>query len=128
MARDIDIDQLVSEITRSVQEYTDDVEKGIDQHLDEVAEKVRQEAETSAPKHTGKYAKGFKVSDQSKGTLKRLVVWNKKHSRRVHLLEFGHAKRGGGRVRAYPHLRPAYEHHAAHLVDDIKRIIRNGGR
>lgn len=77
MASDIEIDQLVSEITRAVQEYTDDVEKGIDQHLDEVAEKVRQEAETSAPKHTGKYAKGFKVSDQSKGTLKRLVVWNK---------------------------------------------------
>ncbi|MGG1673319.1 HK97 gp10 family phage protein [Paenibacillus sp. NRS-1783] len=123
----MDIDQLAAEITRAVREYTDDVEKGIEKRVDEVAELVRQDAVTNAPKRTGKYAKGFKVTKEDKGGNSRRIVWNKKYASRVHLLEMGHAKRGGGRVQAYPHLRPAFDTRAAGLPDDIKRIIRNGG-
>lgn len=123
----ISIDQLAAAITDAVREYTEDVTDAIERKVDETANEVRDEAERSAPKRTGKYAKGFKVSKQDGPGKARRVIWNKKHYRLVHLLEFGHAKRGGGRVQAYPHLRPAYDKFGAKLPDDIKRIIQNGG-
>ncbi|WP_419877729.1 HK97 gp10 family phage protein [Brevibacillus centrosporus] len=124
---DISLDQLAAEITRVVREYTEDVSEAVEKKVDEVADKVLAEVTVSAPKRTGGYAKGFKVTKQDGGDKTRRVIWNKKDYRRVHLLEFGHAKRGGGRVKAYPHLRPAYDKHAEELTDDIKRIIQNGG-
>ena len=123
----IDIGQLASEITKAVMEYTEDVSEAIDKRVDEVAKEVRDEAAREAPKRTGDYAKGFKVTKQDSGGSSRRIVWNKKHSRRVHLLEFGHAKRNGGRVQGRPHLRPAYDRFGAKLPDEIARIIRNGG-
>lgn len=123
----ISIDQLANEITQAVQEYTEDVSEAIDRKVTEVADQVLQEVKSTAPKHTGKYAKTFvKTSKGAEGKTK-FVIWNKKNYRRVHLLEFGHAKVKGGRVAARPHLRPAYEKYGAQLPEQIKRIIRNGG-
>ncbi|MDO3680564.1 HK97 gp10 family phage protein [Paenibacillus ehimensis] len=120
---DISVDQLADAITKAVREYTEDVSEAIDRKVDEVAENIRATTTAEAPKMSGKYAKGFKVTKQGN----RRYVWNKKDHRRVHLLEFGHAKLGGGRVQAYPHLRPAYDKHVGELEDGVKRIIRNGG-
>lgn len=123
----ISIDRLADELVSAVKEYTDDVSEGVRKTVDRTARKVLQETKTLAPKRTGEYAKSFGITkDDGFGTTKR-IVWNKKHYRRVHLLEFGHAKVNGGRVPAYPHLRPAYDKHAANLDDEIKEIIRNGG-
>ena len=123
----IPIDRLAAEITKAVQEYTEDVSEAIERKVDEVAEKVLQEVKQTAPKRTGKYRRGFvKTNRDAPGRTKR-IVWNRRHYMLVHLLEFGHAKRGGGRVAARPHLRPAYDKHAGNLPDEIKRIIRNGG-
>lgn len=119
----ISIDQLAASIANAVREYTVDVTEAIEKKVDEVAEDVRAAAERAAPKNTGNYASGFKVTRQGD----RRFIWNKKDHRRVHLLEFGHAKRNGGRVRAFPHLRPAYDEFGAKLPDEIKQIIRNGG-
>ena len=44
----------------------------------------------------------------------------------AHLLEHGHAKRGGGRVRARPHILPAQEAAEQQLMHDIERGLRNG--
>ncbi|MED5052697.1 HK97 gp10 family phage protein [Anoxybacillus rupiensis] len=123
----IPIDQLAHEITSAVREYTEDVAVAIDKKVDQVANKVLKEAQALAPKRTGEYAKTFVKTKEGGYGEHRRIIWNKKHYRRVHLLEFGHAKVNGGRVPAYPHLRPAYEKHAANLPDEIKEIIRNGG-
>lgn len=125
----ISIDQLADAIVSAVREYTEDVSEAIEQEVDATADEVLKEVQTNHAykDRTGKYTKGFKVTKQDMPGRTRRVVWNKKHSRRVHLLEFGHAKRGGGRVRAFPHMRPAYDKHAAQLPERIKRIIRNGG-
>ena len=123
----IPIDRLADELVQAVKEYTDDVAEGVRKKVDETARKVLQETKALARKRTGEYAKGFGITkEDGYGTTKR-IVWNKKHYRRVHLLEFGHAKVNGGRVPAYPHLRPAYEKHAADLPNELKRVIENGG-
>jgi Bacteriophage HK97-gp10, putative tail-component len=124
---DIRIDQLADELVSAIKEYTDDVEVAVRKKVDETARKVLKEAQALAPKRTGEYARTFTITkEDGYGTTKR-IIWNKKHYRRVHLLEFGHAKVNGGRVPAYPHLRPAYEKHAADLPKELKRVIENGG-
>lgn len=123
----VNINDLANEITSAVREYTEDVSTSIAKKVDEVAKEVLKETKQMAPKRTGEYARTFKITKEDTfGSTKR-IIWNKKHYRRVHLLEFGHAKVNGGRVPAYPHLRPAYDKHAANLDDEIKEIIRNGG-
>lgn len=126
---DVPIDRLADEITKAIQEYTEDVAKAIEKKVDEVADQVLEEVKNNHPytDRTGEYTKGFVKTKSDEYGKTRRVIWNKKHYRRVHLLEFGHAKKNGGRVQAFPHLRPAYEKYGAALPDHIKRIIRNGG-
>jgi hypothetical protein len=123
----VPIDRLAEAIADAFREYTEDVSNAIDRKVDETADKVLNAVVTDAPKRSGKYAKGFRKTKQDNPGRTKRVIWNKKDYRRVHVLEFGHAKRGGGRVRAFPHLRPAYDKYGADLPEDIKRIIRNGG-
>lgn len=123
----IPIDRLADELVLAIKEYTEDVEIGVRKAVDKTAREVLKEAQALAPKRTGEYAKTFTITKDDGYGVTRRIIWNKKHYRRVHLLEFGHAKVNGGRVQAYPHLRPAYEKHGAKLPDELKRIIQNGG-
>lgn len=125
----VSVDQLAAEIAKFVKAYTDDVAAAIEQEVDRTADDILNEIKTNHPyrDRTGEYTKGFRKTKRDEPGRTRRIIWNRKHYRRVHLLEFGHAKRGGGRVPAYPHLRPAYDKHAPRLVDRIKEIIRNGG-
>lgn len=123
----IPIERLAAEITKAVSEYTEDVSAAIETEVKNTADQVLAEVKRTAPKNTGEYARTFVKTDKSLPGKRRYVIWNKKHYRRVHLLEFGHAKVNGGRVPAYPHLRPAHDRYASEMVENIKRIIRNGG-
>lgn len=125
----IPIDQLAGEVTKAVQEYTEYVSEGIALTVDEIANEVLMETAMRAPHRTGQYARGFIKTNKSLGSHsnRRYVIWNKKHYRLVHLLEFGHAKRGGGRVPAQPHMIPVYDKWAPELENRIKRVIKNGG-
>jgi len=133
MAKKTSIDQLANEITRAVKEYTDDVSAGIKLTVDDVATAVLIETALEAPQSDsvtrGEYARSFVKTNKSLGSHghRKYVIWNKKHYRRVHLLEFGHAKVNGGRVDEIPHMRPVYDKWEPVLLSRIKRVIRNGG-
>jgi len=124
---DINIDDFAREMTDMIREYTEDVSAAIDAEVDNTAIKVLKEVKRLARKRSGEYARTFVITNKSLPGNRKYVVWNKKHYRRVHLLEYGHAKVGGGRVRAYPHLDPAHRRYGLTMPDRIKRIIENGG-
>ena len=130
MAETVKVDDLAAAITAAVREYTEDVSEAIAQKVDQTADLVLADAKAGGQyeDRTGEYRKGWKKTKADEYGRTRRIIWNKDGYRRVHLLEFGHATRGGtGRVRAFPHLVPAYEKHGAPLPDHIRRIIRNGG-
>lgn len=73
------------------------------------------ELKSTSPTRSGGYASGWKASSKtgSEG-LVSVTVHNAKKPGLTHLLEKGHAKwlwgrPTGGRVRAFPHIAPAYE-------------------
>ena len=80
---------------------TDDLKKSVRK----AGNTVRKDIAASAPKDTGAYAKSWSVkkTKETSNSLE-LTVHSKNRYQLAHLLEHGHAKRGGGRVAARPHI------------------------
>lgn len=82
---------------------------------------------SNIPERTGDYKKSFalKKTYDSVGELHYTLHNKSPEYRKAHLLEYGHAKRGGGRVRAFPHWKDAQK-----IVDELperlKRRIEGG--
>ena len=79
---------------------------------------------------TGKYSKGWTSSYKSmwtskskQGALFNGVIYNKDVPGLPHLLEHGHAKRYGGRVRAYPHIAETESAIMLKYYDEVKKIL-----
>ena len=123
----VSIDGFAAEMTRLMREYTDDVTEGVSREVDNTAKAVCNAVKAGAPKDSGKYAAGWGVTKQGTRESPKRIVWNKKYPGLPHLLEFGHAMVGGGRVSGRAHIRPAYEAHGAQLPEHIARIIQRGG-
>lgn len=128
MARnDIAIDQLARAITQAVQAYTQEVSEAIAEAVEETASECVKEVKANSPKRTGDYAKGWRIVREDKRGYSKRTIWNKRHYRLVHLLEKGHALRGGGRARSFPHVGPAERKYVEKLTNRIREIVRNGG-
>ncbi|ADL52146.1 HK97 gp10 family phage protein [Clostridium cellulovorans] len=125
---DIDISRLAATITETIGSYTEEISEAIEVEVNQTTKDTLKKIRETSPSDRGKYKKGFKITKiKERGQVKN-VIWNKKYSGLVHLLEFGHAKRNGGRVQAVKHVEPAFDSVAGDLEDRIKSIIQNGGR
>lgn len=82
---------------------------------------VKDDINSSAPVRTGKYAKSWRsrVTAEDASSIE-VTVYSPSRYMLAHLLEHGHAKRNGGRVRAIPHIGPA----EAHAEKEIERMLR----
>ena len=90
----------------------------------DAGETVRKEIAETAPKDTGAYAKSW-VSKETEKTLRgsTVTVYSPSRYRIAHLLEHGHAKRGGGRVEARPHIAAAEEKGEKQLEEDLRKAL-----
>ena len=123
--RSVKIDQMASAIQECLDEYkemaTDEMKKAIKK----AGKTVKEDINGSAPVLTGKYAKSWtsRVTAEDSVSLE-VTVYSPSRYMLAHLLENGHAKRGGGRVRAIPHIAPAEEHGMEQLENDLERALR----
>ena len=108
MAQTVSIDRLAETIMTGLKEYADATTDLVKQSVQEVSKEVKKEIVTNAPKRTGAYKKSW-AAKKTKETSNSLVmtVHSKNRYQIAHLLEHGHAKRGGGRVASIPHIEPA---------------------
>jgi len=104
------IDNLADEIMKGLTEYVDLAEADMKKAVRKTATAVRKDISANAPKRTGKYAASWtaKKTKENSHSLE-MTVHSKDRYQLAHLLEKGHAKRGGGRVAGRPHIAPAEE-------------------
>ena len=124
MADVIKVDDLAGEIVLAVKTYTEEVGAAIEEAVKETAQALAADLRETSPKKTGEYAKGWTARKEGPG---KYVVYNKKKPQLTHLLEHGHAKRGGGRVEGRPHIGPAVDKHIPAMERRIEQIIERGG-
>ena len=110
MGRTITVDELADVINEGLKEYADLATEEVKGAVRKSAKAVKDQINGSAPVRTGRYAKSWKVKTtaESANGLEQ-TVYSPSRYMLSHLLEKGHAKRGGGRVRAIPHIAPAEE-------------------
>ena len=110
MGRNVQIGDLADVIMETLEDYADLAAEDVKQAVREAGDTVRDEIRTHAPKDTGDYAKSWavKTKKESSNAL-QVTVHSRNRYQIAHLLEHGHAKRGGGRVAARPHIAAAEE-------------------
>ena len=118
------IDSLADDIMAGLQEYAELADDAMKTAVKKTATSVKKEISANAPKKSGDYAKSWKATKvvENSHTLK-MTVHSKDHYRLAHLLEKGHAKRGGGRVAGKPHIAPAEENGTEMLTNLITEAL-----
>ena len=127
MGKEISISQLSAAVMEELEGYADLAAEDMKSAVKKAAITVRKDIETSAPKNTGDYAKSWavKTTKESSNAL-QVTVHSRNRYQLAHLLEYGHAKRGGGRVAARPHIAAAEEAGIEQLEREIERSLTNG--
>ena len=122
MTQTISIEQLAETIMSGLTEYANTTTDLVKTSVKQVSKEVKKEIQLNAPKRTGVYKKSW-ATKKTKETSNSLVmtVHSKNRYQIAHLLEHGHAKRGGGRVAAIPHIAPAEAKGEESLKNKIER-------
>lgn len=110
MSRTVSIDEMAAAINEGLEEYAELSAENVKKAVKKTSKAVKDQINSSAPVRTGRYARSWavKTTAESSQSLEQ-TVYSPSRYMISHLLEKGHAKRGGGRVRAIPHIAPAEE-------------------
>ena len=127
MSRKISIDALTDTVMEYLNEYADTSAADVKKAVKNAGTTVKKEIQSSAPKNTGAYSKSWSVKN-TKETSRSLevTVYSRNRYQLAHLLEHGHAKRGGGLVAGRSHIAPAEEAGIRQLEAEIERSLRDG--
>ena len=123
----VTIDSLADAVMEGLTEYADLATDDMKAAVRKAGNTVRNQIKETAPKNTGAYAKSWSVkTERETSSSLQLIVHSRNRYQLAHLLEFGHAKRGGGRVAAQPHIAPAEEKGVGELEREIERSLSHG--
>lgn len=124
----INVDQLGAEIARELSKFNQEVVEKVNLSSEKVGKAAVKQLRETSPKRTGAYAKSWTMTTEKEfgQPHKRIVHAKAPHYRLTHLLEYGHAKVGGGRVEGKPHIRPAEEMVIQDFVAEVEEAIKRG--
>ena len=118
----VSADRMAEAVMEGLLEYAELAADVMKDCVKKAGNTVKKETQAGAPVRTGKYRKSWAVKRQREtSNTMEVVVHSRNRYQLTHLLEKGHAKRGGGRVRAIPHIAPAEEKGIRELEEEIKR-------
>lgn len=119
------IDAMADAVMEGLLEYADLATDTVKEAVTESAKTVKEEIQVGAPSRTGKYKKSWRTKKTKESSNSLVVTVHSKDRYQIaHLLEHGHAKRGGGRVSAIPHIAPAEAKGEAELFERIERGLK----
>lgn len=132
----INPDQFAKAIMQDLNDLTDDVVVGVKKATDKVAEEAAREIESHITfndygrkgRSPGKYRRSFKLKTVNETSTGKTVVWyaSGREYALTHLLEYGHAKRGGkGRTEPKPHIKYGWQYVKDNLPKRIEEAIKN---
>ena len=125
MSTTVSIDQMADAIMENLRDYKDLASDELKKAVIAAGNTAKKDINDSAPVRTGKYKKSWrsKVTAESADDIS-VTVYSPSRYMIAHLLENGHAKRGGGRVAAIPHIKPAEDHAIEQLTNDIENALK----
>ena len=127
MGKKIQIDQLAEAVNEQLEEYNKLSMEVVKAAVTKAGTAVKKDIGANAPSKTGRYAKSWRTKKtKESSTALEVTVYSPSRYMLAHLLEHGHAKRNGGRVRAIPHIAPAEEVAEEQLMANIERGLKNG--
>lgn len=119
------VDNLAKEVMKGLTEYSELADTEMKKAVRKTATSVKKDISANAPKRTGRYSKSWATKKTKENSHKlEMTVHSKDRYQLAHLLEFGHAKRNGGRVEGKPHIAPAEENGGELLETLIKRALK----
>ncbi|WP_420837676.1 HK97 gp10 family phage protein [Bacillus mesophilum] len=105
---------------RQLRVYANGVRDDVEEITEDVADELVSELRTDpTPELTGDYRKGWRA----KRVGNKFIIHNATDYQLTHLLEKGHAKKGGGRVPAYPHIRPAEQRAIDEFLRKLEAVL-----
>ena len=126
MATDrVRIDQMAHVIMEGLQDYADLATEDLKAAVKKAGNEAKKDIQENAPVKTGAYKKSWAVkTTKETSNAMEVVVHSTNRYQLAHLLEFGHAKRGGGRTRAFPHIAPAEQKAAELLEKEVEAALK----
>lgn len=119
-------EQLAKTVEKELDDYVKDTAKTVREAVQKTADDTVKELKATSPRKTGRYAKSWRQkTTKDTSSAKEVTVYAGRYQL-THLLEKGHAKRGGGRVAGIPHIKPAEEKAAEELESTIREGLGNG--
>ena len=124
MGRNVPIGSLADTIMDTLEEYAGIAAEDVKQAVKDAGDVVKNDIRSHAPKDTGDYAKSWAVKKMKETSSSLTVaVHSRNRYQLAHLLEFGHARRGGGRVAARPHIASAEQKGMEYLEEEIRKAL-----
>lgn len=128
MADSVTIDSLATELANALSDYSEAVTEEVMKAIDEESKEAAKELKSRSPKLTGDYEKGWTSKNTYKGKYSKVnTIHNKTDYQLTHLLEYGHVKRGGGRVAAIPHIKPVETRAIENLTRKVESAADGNG-
>ena len=125
MSQNVSIDDMDDVIMKELEKYANLATDDMKDAVKDTAKSVKKDIESSAPVLTGRYKKSWRIKKiRENANSLDVLIHSSNRYQLTHLLEFGHAKRGGGRVAGKPHIEPAAEKGEQDLIKAIEEKLK----
>ena len=117
---------LQKECDKILEEFRDDVDKNMNEAIKKVTKAGAKQVKANARSTfggTGKYAKGWTSRFENGRLTAQGTIYNSSVPGLPHLLENGHAKRGGGRVAGREHIAPVEQELEETIIKELKATL-----
>lgn len=125
-----DFTSFTDDLLDMLESYTGNVADGVKKLADKTMKEFVEATKQDAPERTGDYKNAITSKTLAETRFTKVKVWYVKppyHSL-AHLLEDGHVKQNGGRVKARPHIRKNAEKAIKKFEEGTEEIIKNAGK